>query len=492
MKHDISVGTLIAIIAIGIMIRAIFAPHTAGPDIPQFAGFANTFLRHGLCLFRYVGTIHSKSEGWPYPWPYCYGVLPILLLGLARIIAPQGLQVEFSASTYRVLTPVEWIIATKTIYIVFDSASALLIYLIASRWSKRLALLATVVYFLNPLTIYISSIFGQLDPIAITLFLAGLLIYIQYADRHKDLLVVAGLLVGLSMTTKLNMIPLIGVFIVYSIARYTSKHDKTSQARLLIGFILGAVVPYLIFEASCPGGLYVLYTAIIDVGRVGYYHSLIYSFNGITSLASYMHIKTGKDFLRLIENWWVTAGLLYMLLLTGSWVRKQRNVGEQSLIELLYLAYLVYLSTYWKIHYQYFVGLLALYALLIIDKKVDFINKLLASVHTVVFSSYVIMYPASFWAWFYIKDPDTGIISLLDKLSLRIYDEEIYLLYSLILTFIGNLVVTSYFITSIAKTSPVKYSTKWLKVESNIETSRPNSHKALCNRGTNNYLFINF
>lgn len=435
---------LVIILLAGTWVRVSIAPHTAGPDIPQFAGFADSFLRHGLCFFHHTGTNSSRQERWPYPWPYPYGVLPAILLGLARVIAPQNYEVRMEGSIYRVYTPVEWIVAVKTIYIVSDILSAIVIFLITSSWSRRLAVVATALFYLNPLTIYISSIFGQLDPVATALYLAGLLFYYRFAERNSNSLIAVGALIGLSATSKPNMIVPAGAFMIYSIVKYALSRDGSRILRLLSGAAIGAVVPFLIFEFSCPGGLLTLYSAMSDVGKTGYYHGIIYSLNGLTSLASYMHFKTGKDFLWVIERWWVPAIALTSVLLIGLYAEIRGKGRSLSLVQVAYLLYLIYLSTYWKVHYQYFVGLLALYSLLVADRTVDLLNKILASIHSICVVLYVFMFPTSFWAWYYLRNPNKEVTELLDKLSMRVYDEEIYLLYSLVLTFIGYLVVIGY------------------------------------------------
>lgn len=435
------------------MIRVWIAPYTAGPDVPQFAGFADTFLRHGLCFFHHVGVNSSMQERWPYSWPYPYGVLPALLLALARTIAPHSYEVRREGSVLRVYTPSEWTIALKSIYIASDIASALFIYFIISAWSRKLAILATTMFYLNPLVIYVSSIFGQLDPVATALFLAGILIYLRYSRRNSNLLIPTGALIGLSATSKPNMLAPAGAFIIYSIVEYILARRRTYIYKLISGFFIGAIFPFLVFEASCPGGLVVLYNAISDVGRVGYYYGLHYSFNGFTSLASYMHFKTGRDFLWMIENWWVSAGILTAILFVGILLETRSKRRLPSVIHVFYLVYLIYLSTYWKIHYQYFVGLVALFSILVADREIDISNKILAGIHTLCLVIYLLLYPTSFWAWYYVKNPNSEIIEVLNSLSLRIYDEEVYLVYSLILTFIGYLVIFGYTLIANVKSS---------------------------------------
>ena len=78
---------LVAMLLLGLVLRLVFAPFSTGSDIVQFAGFAKTIQRHGLCFYSYAATFWE--EAWPYNWPYLYGpVLAYILNLLAHVATP--------------------------------------------------------------------------------------------------------------------------------------------------------------------------------------------------------------------------------------------------------------------------------------------------------------------------------------------------------------------------------------------------------------------
>lgn len=53
MATSLNSKRLIAILVPGLIIRLLLAPYTSGSDIAQFAGFADSMVKHGLEFFAY-------------------------------------------------------------------------------------------------------------------------------------------------------------------------------------------------------------------------------------------------------------------------------------------------------------------------------------------------------------------------------------------------------------------------------------------------------
>ncbi|MEM4488514.1 MAG: hypothetical protein QXK88_06940 [Desulfurococcaceae archaeon] len=212
MHKRLSVGSLasfarraapLLVISLGLASRAAIAPYTAESDIPQFADFADTFLRHGLCFYRY-STSHRLEE-WPYPWPYPYGSLLVLILAPLRLVARREAKCYWESGSCNIYTPMEWVVLTKTVFMLFDTLAAVFIYALLSKRSRGRALLALAFYYLNPATIYVSSIYGMFDSIPLSLLLLSM-IQLSKSPRKLGSLgaLVAGFLITLAATTKMN------------------------------------------------------------------------------------------------------------------------------------------------------------------------------------------------------------------------------------------------------------------------------------------------
>lgn len=417
------------IVALGLWVRIWIAPYTTGSDIPQFAGFADTFLRRGLCFYMYSDGRDHIAEGWPYPWPYPYGPLPILLLAIARLFAGTKVKFFWVGDVYYVYTPIEWIEASKLIFRVFDTFSALLIFVILSKVSMRRALAATAFYYLNPVTIYVSSIYGMIDPIALALYLLALALPVIRPAERLGLALMCFLL-GLAVTTKTLMLFPVVLTVLYILLVY---RDRKSLAVAMLSFIAGSLVLYIPFEIACPGSLAKHINVLRDVSRPGYTEPIVYSFNGFSSLATYLHSKSGNDFLWVVEYWWIPATVCLAIL--AYVVARCRD--RLSIIAIAYLAYLVYVTVYWRVNYQYFTPLIGLASLYIFYPSKARVGRLLALLHALLVALWLYMFPISWWAHVHIENPSREIINLLDSLSLMVFAEEIYVLYSVMLTVFG-------------------------------------------------------
>lgn len=408
---------LFVILIIGLFLRIYIAPYSTGSDIPQFAGFADTFLRHGLCFYKFSDGTQWISEKWAYPWPYVYGPIWIFILSFIRIFAKSSIETMWYGGNYYVYAPMDWIIGVKIVLILFDITSALLLYILLRRIkSNTWAFIGFTLYFINPMTIYISSIYGMFDQVALTFFLASLLFL-----RRRQF--ISSSLLSISLLTKQTFFYPALILILHMLLQ---RHWRN-----FIKYSTGLILPLIIFLApffiGCLGSFNVFIKAILSSSKPGYTYPIVYSFNGVSSLATYLYEKHGYEMLWAIEYWYLPS-IIFMSILVIKVVRRRLDPMVATAI-----AYIIYTATYWRINHQYLVPTIAmaLIAVALTDSK---IVKTIAVTIILMIALWPIVFPTSWWLHVHIKQPNQQLIELVDKLTLMIFDEEFYVIYSLILT----------------------------------------------------------
>ncbi len=427
MRHYYIDKALVFLLIISLALRIVFVPFTSGSDIPQFAGFADTFLRHGFCFYKYADGSKYVSENWAYPWPYIYGPVFLFILSFLRILAPQEIIHYWKSNNYYVFVPTQWIIAVKSIFVLFDLLVIYVLYMILGtyRLNRRKRLLLTSLYALNPMTIYISSIYGMFDQIALFFFLSTIYFYRGIISRSQSNYILPGAFLALSILTKQTMIfPSIFILldILYRSMRYTKKFLIT-----LTSFTIISVLLVLPFEITCPGSMFSLWNAVSRTSSPGYTLPVVYSFNGLSSLASYINMCCGKDTLYLITYWWVPA-IVFLTLLFIVYL-ETRDPFPVS-----FLSYIVFQTTYWRVNHQYLVSGVAFLILLFPLMKRCIRCRALCILIIVLIGLWPVMFPTSWWAHVHIREPNYFMWKLMDFFSLMIFDDLIYVLYALLLT----------------------------------------------------------
>lgn len=406
----------ILLIAASLTVRVAPAPYSSGSDIPQFAAFADTFLRHGLCFYMYADGLRADTEGWPYSWAYPYGPMWVLMLTPLRLLAPDQVKHFWESGTYYVYVPIDWVVAVKSLLISFDIALGVLIVVIV--WRRRSFLwgyLAGTAYLLNPMTIYISAIYGMFDQI-VTLFL--IISLITYEERR----VVSGAFTSLSLMTKQVVLPALIPELI-SVAR-----NFKDSIGYLVGAVLSALAIVLPFIVFCPESLEGFIRSLTSGVTPSYTYPICYSFNGISSLATYMHDITGGDYLALIKYWYVPY--LALQALVALYYVKKRDLVASS-----YLSYAAFIATYWRINHQYLVPLIALAILaLTLLPGSKFIKALVVASSIIMPGVWPIMFPTSWWFHVHIEEPSQWWINMIDKLTLMVFNSEYYVVYSMMLT----------------------------------------------------------
>ena len=427
MRHGYIDKGLVFLLVISLALRIVFVPFTSGSDIPQFAGFADTFLRHGFCFYKYADGSKYVSENWAYPWPYIYGPVFIFILSFLRILAPEEIIHYWENNNYYVFVPTRWIVTVKSTFVLFDLLVIYVLYIVLGTYglNRRKRLLLTSLYALNPMTIYISSIYGMFDQIALFFFLSTIYFYRGIISGSKSNYVLPGAFLALSILTKQTMIfPSIFILldILYRSMRYTKKFLIT-----LTSFVVISILLVLPFEITCPGSIFSLWNAVSRTSSPGYTLPVVYSFNGLSSLASYINTCCGKDALYLIIYWWVPA-IIFLTLLFIAYL-ETRDPFTVSL-----LSYIVFQTTYWRINHQYLVSGVAFLILLFPLMKRCMRCKVLGILIIILIGFWPIMFPTSWWAHVHIREPNYFMWKLMDFFSLMIFDDLIYVLYALLLT----------------------------------------------------------
>ncbi len=406
------------VLVAGTIARLGLAPYTSGSDVPQFAGFADTFLRHGLSFYSYSDGGEWYSEGWPYGWPYVYGPLFIVVLGLLRLVARGEVYRGTVDGNYVVYVPGDWLLAFKLFLIFFDALAGLLVYLLARRLtgSGWRALGALAFYYLNPMVYYITAIYGMFDQVSLAFLLAAVLLYTVRGG------VVPWVLAGLGVAVKPTILIALPPLFLWLWSRRGAKEAAVMLVGVL-GVPLALMAPFVVAD---PGGVGVYLAALGSVSSPSYIVPVVYSFNGLYSIAFYAWNHAGVDASYILSKWPLLFAPLYALALYVS----TRSPG---MVEPLALGYGAYLASYWRVNHQYLVPWAAFTALLIaVDHR--FKARLLAAASNVLSGLWVFLYPVSFWAHVHIREPNEAVVRVLSMASLNVYDDLVYVYDSLALT----------------------------------------------------------
>ncbi len=417
---------MLIVLGIGLFLRISIAPYSTGSDIPQFAGFADTFLRHGICFYKYVGAENWFSEKWPYPWPYVYGPMWALMLSPIRLFIGSPIEFGWRGSTYYVYAPMDWIVGVKAILIAFDTLSAILLYMILCRLKPGLwPLIGLALYYLNPMTIYISAIYGMFDQVALAFFLTSLLLL----DKRPFL---SGVFLSLTLLTKHTFLyPAIMLLI-----RMILWRRWRAFTHYLLGLLVTSIVLLAPFFIGCPGSHMVFIDTVLESSSPGYTYPIVYSFNGVSSLATYLHDEYGYDTVWVIKIWYIPAIILLIALVVKTIKHKIDPITLSA------IAYIVYTATYWRVNHQYLVPTIALAIIMAVTTN-NKVVKTLALTTTLTIALWPIIFPTSWWLHAHIKQPNYQLIELIDKLTLMVFEDKVYVIYSLTLTITQYILITT-------------------------------------------------
>jgi len=430
---------IVVLIVTALALRVSVAPYSTGSDIPQFAGFADTFLRHKSCFYSFAGGSNAVAEGWPYNWPYVYGPVWIYALGILRLIVSQPVKHFYIHNHYYVFAPISWIIAVKSILIVADMGIGLILLYVIYRWRGfRAGFLASAAYLLNPVTIYVSSIYGMFDPLVALFLLSSLVLY----DLRDS---VSGILSSFAILTKQVAAPATLPLIIDSVLSL-----KKKWRYLFYGIVTGILI-YLPLIGLCPKSVFDALSALLGINlKITYTVPISYSFNGFSSIATYLHYHLGSNYLWVLRSWFIPYIILQAI--TIIYYLRSKNILVSS-----YLSYVSFIATYWRVNYQYLVTLVAL-SLISLPQLRRLSTKIVSVISSVIFPAiWPIAFPTSWWFHVHIEHPNHYLISLVNSLTLMIFNDRFYVVYSLILTLLLYVTVAIVLGTSFRERAKAKY-----------------------------------
>ncbi|MCE4613182.1 MAG: DUF2029 domain-containing protein [Desulfurococcales archaeon] len=407
---------LLAIVAF-FSIRIVVAPYSAGSDIAQFRGFAESFEARVFCMYIYS----ERQDNWPYSWLYVYPpIMGLLLSGLANYV-DSGVDFYWEEGTYRVVVDRGWVVSLKSIYI---AADAMLVAVLYKYWG----LLPALAYAAMPAAIYNSSIYGMFDHLALLPLLASMVLAL------RGRFAASGLLMGLSVSIKQTML-LPVLFLVLALStRVGLAHVATIMASFL--FLVSATLsPFLLL---CPAASAEISSFLEYMSRIYYPEPIVYSFNGLSSIASYLHRFYGADSIILVRAWpllFAFFSALSVMTIIRLW--RDPDTGR-FLVKSAALGYMSFTATYWRVNYQYLIPLAVLS--LVAALKSKGLPRMAWLALALTINVWPILYPVSFWFRVHVE-PDPLGLSISRYLSIGILDTWAYVVYGCLLTGIQYLVL---------------------------------------------------
>ncbi|MCD6323516.1 MAG: DUF2029 domain-containing protein [Desulfurococcales archaeon] len=408
---------LAVLVIVAAAVRLVVAPYSSGSDIPQFEGFANTFLRHGACFYLYASGAQYRLEGWPYNWPYPYGPVWIYVLAALKPLVKAEVKAFYVGSHYYVYVPVEWVCAVKSVLILGDLLLGLLIYyIVKARKGWKAAAVASAIYLFSPVSIYESAIYGMFDQV-VALFLTASL-YFFLTEKGKA----SGFLSAISVLTKQVAAPAVIPELINSLRGRKMIH-------FMLGFASAVLLVYFPIALMCPASLWNALTAFWATAKPSYTYPIPYSFNGVSALATYLHEITREDFTYLLQYWFVPYISLQV------WIIFRLLKGWDP-VKAMYASYAAFLATYWRVNYQYFVTLTALAVVaLYLSRSLTLKEEVLIIYSSIIIPAiWVFIYPIAWWFHVHIQHPNTFVVSLMESITLHVFEPRFYVAYSLTLT----------------------------------------------------------
>jgi hypothetical protein len=217
-----------------------------------------------------------------------------------------------------------------------------------------------------------------------------------------------------------------------SIALLLVLHFRKHFKAFTIGFATGALLLLAPILVACS----MSFTGLRDAEcmlKPRYTTPLMYSFNGVSSLATLIHRVWDAETMWAIERWYIfTAALAAFPTLYA--VKK----GELYTTAMLY--YLLFTATYWGINYQYLTTLITLLATAIAKEE----KRLLKALYTalaIYIALWLFIFPVEWRFRAHIEKLNVALLGAVKSFSLNIYADECYAYYSLALTMLEYIVI---------------------------------------------------
>jgi glycosyl transferase family 87 len=235
------------ILAVGLIVRLALAPISAHPwDVYVWFDTGKIFA-NGQNFYL------TREYSYPPLWALYLIVVAAVYSGLAPWFGAHPLatgQVQSILGTSQDLgSPfiTDWLfnLLVKLLLIAFDALLGFLIYRIVARrfgFSSR-AVLAFAAFFLNPYTIWISSVWGMFDVLPTFFMLLGLLCMV---DNHLEL---SGVVFGIATGLKYYPVLVLLVFVI-GFGLVSNRHKLQRLLLPYLGTIFAFSIPFLLAEPT--------------------------------------------------------------------------------------------------------------------------------------------------------------------------------------------------------------------------------------------------
>lgn len=304
------------------------APISTGPDVEQFWAFATVYHAYGLDFYRYAD---AQLEIFPFKgWGFFYPPIWLIILGIVLFLVP-------ASSSAGLMVESTWRLAVKTPIIMADLAIGLLLLwaVPGSKWKK---LFFATLWLFHPTAWFESAVFGQFDAIAAAFLLASIIMLIKAKEK------LAFLLAGLAVMTKQHTLIAVAMMIIISV-RYMTKRRLITNLAVLGGVIAVISIPFLI-----TGNFVSYFRCIVFPGFTpGYQNPLCLSFSGIGAFLTYLHDTLGWNTVNLIP--YTVPVMIIVFVVIAILAYKGRVTPLQGMLA----GYLIFISFFYRINYQYLV-----------------------------------------------------------------------------------------------------------------------------------------
>ena len=388
-----------------IYIRVWAAPLSAGPDVVQFWALATVFHNHGIDFYQYA----SATDGtFPfYGWGFFYPPIWLLILGLCLLAASASQATELMADS-------SWRVAMKAPIIAADAAIGCLLFwaLPGPRWSR---LLFAMLWLFHPTAWFESAVFGQFDSISAAFLLTSIIML----EKGKNWQ--AFLLAGLAVMTKQHTLMAVALMVV-SVMKNIDRKQLIKYLLIFAGVIIIISIPFLMT------GNFLSYaqSILLSAETPGYQDNLIYAFNGIGSLLTYLHNTLGWDTEALFQ---MNIPLLIIAILVSAIFIYRRKItpARAALVGLC-----LFTAFFYRINYQYLVIYIPI-ALLIAGKTNHWSERIVAVGLALVPIAWIWLANVAFW-FYYLEPAATQYMPLLESAGLVRYGIPDYAYLALALT----------------------------------------------------------
>lgn len=323
-------------LAVGLAIRFFLAPLSASGDIKIFWSSGKALLDYGWRFYEHADHVGTEPFVYPPVW--------LLINGAAYALSPT---IDAFDPAFRT--------TIKTPIILADAYTTLLIFRFLG--NNQRGVIGSGIWILNPMTIFMSGVFGQFDSIPLA-FLLTSLVFLRRRQNHF-----AGLFGGLCLVTKQYFLfPLIPLSIL--LARKSGLRGFITQyAPSFLVTVLLIQVPFMLADLHA----YLYFTTVAHFGSghaiSGHLFSGVYQFIGLLT-------DNREEVMRTV--WYASV-----ILMTGSvlgvsvFAAKFLKTDFEGYISASLLGILVFLTFGWKIDGQYTLSLIPFAVIHIMRKPLN-------------------------------------------------------------------------------------------------------------------------